>query len=668
MKINKKSLFLIILLLGVLFLSAKSAFSTESGEEFKLRKEILKFVPYEKLNTLLTANKKLVYMPYAELKKLIKEKSRPEPPAPVDYVIKELKLRGSIKDGYIAFEGDYKIDLLNKAWAKIPVLSANTGLKQAVFDEKPARLVNENSFYSVISDEVGEHLLKLSFDVKGSKSGNNNTVNFSIPNVSISVINVDQAPGATDLSVNKANGRVEVKWKTASGKIRPIAHKKKKEKVITRPPKVIVNSNTLVSIDEGLLQGFSGYSLKVYHNAIEKLTFRIPENIEILDVSSPQNIVNKGSHRVDGNTLTVYLNSRVRDGVNLNIAYEKTFENKKTELDIPDIFPIGEEIGKVSGYVAVQSSGNSEIKTIKTNNISRIDISDLPKSLSSLAEYPIVSAYSFLKSDFSLSLALTPHKDAPVQVAMADKMRADSRLAHNGIMTSKVDYTVRNMSEQFFRFNLPENAEILSAAINGIPQQVEKQEDKEAKDTVYLINIKKYQDTNPFNLTVMYRQKLRLNKLLTLIDLELPRVVNMPVLTISWSVYAPKGLSYWKFTELNKGDNNYLRYIPQNYLNKREGIFGERARTQAARNYEGGEQGLEAGKVRGVLPPEFTMPPVKGLKKYSFSGYLTGSETVNVSLFGFTVLVYYPVLFLAGYFAWKKRAYLADKFKKIVQR
>ncbi len=646
MKINK---ILVVSLVSILFLFTNKVFS---NNEFNFKQEILKFVPYEKLDTLLSNNKKLVYMPYRELKKLILEKSAPAPQAPVDYVIKNLSLEGTIKDGYVAFTGDYQIDLVNKNWAKIPVLSTDTALKQAVFDEKTAKLINYNNFFNVISDEVGEHSLKLKFDVGTQKSGNTNRVSFSIPNASVTNIRVNEAP---DLNIDNVNGKVAIKWKNGTTQIQPTVNKTKPEKIDNRPPKIVASVNTLISLDEGLLQGFSDYSFKIYHNGIEKLAFRIPEGIEVLDVSSPQNIINKGSQKIAGNVLTVYLKSKVKDDINLNISYEKTFENKKTELHIPAIIPVGKEINKVSGYLALQTAGNSEIKPVKTENISRIDLGDLPRKLESLAEYPIIAAYSFLKGEYSLSMEVIPHKDAPVQVAMIDQVRADSRLSFNGVMTSKIDYSIRNMSEQFFRFNLPENAEILYSAINRAPQQIEKQDSGDARNTVYLVNIKKYQDSSPFNLTIIYRQKFKLNNLFIFRDLQLPQVINMAALTTSWAVYLPENLHYWNFTGLSKGNNNYLRYLPR--VNSLKDSSKRNIQTQIASNYYAEDEAASPGKVTGILPPEFTMPPVKNLKRHDFSGYLTGTAPVDILIVGITKLIYLLVILLIGYLVWKNQLY-----------
>ncbi len=695
---NKINLSILIILAFILtFITGKTVFSASSGSNFQqykadtkqkfvLKREILKFLPFEELDKLLEKNKKLVYMSYKELKKLIEEKSSPEKPSPVDYVIKALSLNGEIKDDYVTFEGDYKIEILNKKWAEIPLLSTNTGFKHAEFEGKAMSVVTGNSFFKVISNEVGDHRLKIKFDVKNDKSGNRRVARFLIPDLAIAGLEIKHPSNTVDLNISNSTGlktlktgeysvtsaditgkgSVEISWKTL-----PAAKKTgsiKKVKPESKPAKVISDINTLITIDEGLLQGFSDYSFRIYHSPVEQFKFQIPDDIEVIDIISPQNIVNKGNYKVTdpdkekpGKLLTVYLNSKIRDSVNLNVIYEKTFQNKPTKLAIPDIYPVGKEINKVSGYVALQTSGNSEIIPVLAKNISRVDISDLPAGLQNLAEYPLIAAYSFINKGFSLAFEIIPHKDAPVQVAMTDKALADSRLSSNGVLTSRVKYTIRNMSEQFFKFKLPQKAEILSAMINGKSVQIEKQEIQDKKDTIYFVNIKNYQDTNPFNLVVMYRQKFNLtllNKIFNFQNFELPRIQNMPVLTVSWSVYVPESMKYWNFSGLNPDGKDYFGYITNSYISRdfEYGYYTDKTNVakQIAQNVMTDEsESMESeGKVAGILPPEFSMPPLKGLKKYKFSDYLTGTELINISMLGISNFIYVLSFLLLIYIVW----------------
>lgn len=659
-----------------------------SNNEFNFKREVLKFMPFNELDKLLKTNKKLVYMSYKDLKKLIKEKTKPEENAPVDYIVRDINLTGEVKEDYISFIGDYNLDILNKKWTQIPLLSINTGLKKIDFVNKNSAINTNESFFNFISGAIGEHNINVKFDVKNTKTGNNSSASFSIPDVAIAKLKIKHPLNTSELKISNSTGLntkvykdykltsaniagkgdVNISWKN----IKPVrAEYKKKIKKIKeekRPARVVSDINTLISIDEGLLQGFSNFSFRIYHSPVEQFVFEIPHDIEIIDVSSSQNIINKGNYKISGieknkqkKLLTVYLNSKIKDKLNLNIIYEKTYENKKAELNIPDIKPVGKEINKTSGYIAVQSGGNAEIKPVSAKNISRLDISELPGSLRNYAEYPLIAAFSYINKDFSLVFEVTPHEDAPVQVAIADKAYGDSRLSSNGVLTSQVKYNVRNMSEQFFKFNLPEKEEILSAAINEKPVKIEKENADKQNNTIYYVNIKNYQDSNPFNLVIMYRQKFDssiLSNLANFKNIEMPKLINIPLLTVSWSVYAPENMKFWNFSNLNTGNKNYYNFISTSNMSGSSQYGRNRTSmpSQVAPNTmldHADKTEYEDKKVAGILPPEFSMPPVKGLKEYKFSDYLTGMESIEISMLGITYWLYFLMLLALVYISWQ---------------
>jgi hypothetical protein len=669
--------------------------------EFKLRKEEVTFIPYRELDKLLNKNKNLVYMSYKELTELINEKSQIRPLAPVNYVIKDLALTGIVQDDHISFDADYKIQILNKEWTYIPVISTQIGLKSAEFDGKPAPLSADNNEFRVLSDELGEHSLKLKFDVKLNESGNTKSFNFNMPRLPITrlIIKVPETP--VKLNIANASGQreeikdgntityaslighgnVQVDWKSNLVKM-PEVVTTKKEIDYKRPSKVIAEVQSLITVDEGLIQGFSTYNCQIYHKPVEKLTLHIPDNdnFEVISVTSPGNIVKKGPPVITnpdknkpGKLLTVYFNSKIKDNAVFNIIYEKTFENKKpAEVTIPNLYLTGREINKVTGYVAVQSTASLEIKEVGLDKISVMDLGDLPYGLTSLAEHPIILSYGFIQKDYKLDLEVIPHEDAGVKVAMIDKARIDSRLSTDGILTTRAEYQIRNMSESFFKFTLPFHAEILTATINGKVIQIGK-EPSEDENIIYSINIKKHQNEVPFTLAVIYKQDERFNILNKLFindfDLLAPDVKNIPTLTLSWTVYLPEKLKYWFITPLNRGYTNYASYITsykESYddYDKKQEMPEERVVGQVANIAQPSDYDISGGKVAGIAGTKHEMPPVTDLKRYDFSDYLldSGSPSINVfSITKFVSLILFLFL-LAG--AWYLVKHLHTLIKK----
>lgn len=695
---------LVLILFAALFTPIMLADDTKTINknqmEFKLRKEEITFIPFTELNKLLNKNKKLVYMSYAELRKLIDEKSKIRPLAPVNYVIKDLNLNGTAFKDHVSFDATYKIEILNKEWTYIPILSTQVGLKSASFDGKPAPLSTEGNNFRILSDKLGNHNLNLKFDVKLTETGNSKNFNFNMPILPITRLKivVNETPiklnisNSSGLRAEVKNGKtttyanlvgqgiVQVDWKTNLIKMPKPKIIKIEEKEDLRPSKVITDVKTIITLDEGIMQGYSTYNCQIYHKPLEKLNLIIPDDkdLEIISVTSPGDMVKKGNPIITdpngskpGKLLTVYFNKKIKDNAVFNIAFEKSFDNTKTtNLLIPDIYLTGKEISKTSGYIAIQSAANIEIKQSLIKDISVVDISDLPFDLTNLASNPILLSYSFIKGLYQLELQVIPHKDAGVMVVMIDKAKISTVLSSNGVVTTLAEYTIRNMSENYLKFALPENSEILDSKINNQLVQVgkEKIENKE----IYNINIKSYQDEKPFSLSIMYKQDLKFNfitKGINMLNIMAPDILNMPLLTFNWTLLVPERLKYWMNTDLNKGYSDYSRYISDGNIpisaENKETIYNEKDKMQVANVMEPVEgQAMDAGKVAGILPPEFNLPPTdKGFISYNFSDYLLEQGAPKISVYFITKFINFPIFIIMLVVGWL----IAKKTHKLIQ-
>ncbi|MGD9580654.1 MAG: hypothetical protein AB7V50_04725 [Vampirovibrionia bacterium] len=730
---------LIIIAVAILCVpQVNAADQTPDEVEFKLRKEEVAFIPYRELDRFLTKNTKLVYMSYKELAELINQKSQIRPLAPVNHVIKDLSLSGTVSNDHISFEALYKIEVLNKQWSYIPVLSTSVGLKSAEYDGKSAPISTDGSSFRILTDQIGEHTLKLKYDVKINETGNTKSFQFNMPTLPITrlaivvpevpvKLNIQNASGVRSevkdkKTITYANligqGNVQVDWKSNLIKLAKAEAPKVIQEDSKLPSKVIANVETLISVDEGIMQGFSTYRCQIFHKPVEKLTLAIPDNVEIISVTSPSDIVRKGppvvtdvNGKKPGRLLTVFFNSKIKDHAVFNVVFEKTFENKKVQEDVPGVYLVGKEINKTDGYIAIQSLGNIEIKQIETKNISRTPEEQLPVTLENDATNPILLAYQYvitnIKEEYELKLEIIPSEDASVQVAMIDSASIDSILSSNGVLTTKADYTLRNMSEQYFRFNLPEGAEILVALIDGRPVQIEKESEidetipagkdkpeiKEDKFPKYMINIKNHQDERPFNISIMYKQDKKFNfltRILNVYDLQAPYVSDIPTLTLSWSIYIPDGMKYWFNTALNRGSTNYASYIQSS-------SWGDVGRSTSVSSFSAPVQSqvmnvappgyaVDSDKVAGVLPPEFSMPPTKGLTRIAFADYLlmddvtskasdamqnVAGKFININVIGITnimSLLIFLVMLYAGWLISDKSRMLLNNTDSVKER
>ncbi len=695
---NKRNYFYItsifaIALMFCAFLHINTAYSQDRNE-FKLRKEVVTYIPYNDLQKLLQSNKKMIYMPYEELKKLIEAKSKLRPPAPVNYAINDISLVGTVNKDSVSFDANYKITILNKEWAKIPVLLSQVGLKSAIWDKKPAPLNFENENFNLLSDTVGEHNLNLKFDVKITDSGTSKSFNVKLPDfpviklalevsekdMKLNILNAsglrtENKNGHTVIYTNlNSNGDISVDWKTSPIKTAKPELAKIKIKEDNRPSKIITDAQTLISVDEGIMHGYTTYNCQVYHKPVDKINLAIPDDINILSVSSSNNIIRKTPYEISkpdrnkqGKILTVYFNTKISDNAIFSVSFEKNFNDKNTVVEIPDLSPTGKEINKVLGYIAVQSLGNIEVKLSESSNITRVDLKDLPAQLISSAMNPVLLSYNFINGAYKLKLNIIPHKDAPVQVAVIDNAVIDSRLSPNGVNVTNAEYNIRNKSEQYLKFNLPKNAEILIGTINNVPQQIETEKDKITKKNTYFINIKNYQGEQPFKFAVMYKEDLKfnlLNKLIFINRIAAPEILNMPIMTLNWDAWEPKNMQYWNVTDLKQGYNDYYSYISGNSYSSNKSGFDQNMPAQVSNLSPEGPL-VSDDKAVGVLPPKFSMPPVTGLVNFKFSDYLLNQNApyiLNISIANFIVLIiFFGVLFAI----WKNKTKIYEYIKEI---
>lgn len=715
---------LIVMVFNVNFVLAEDKQDPDQVE-FKLRKEEVVFIPYRQLNKVLSKNKDLVYMSYKELKELIEEKSTIRPLAPVNHVIKDLALSGNVHKEFVTFEANYKIEILNNEWVYIPVLSKMVALKSAEFDGKPAPISTYGSNFRILSDKLGEHTLKLKFDVKVDESGNNKSFRFGLPNLPIArlAVSVPEVPnklnitgssgmrsevkkGKTITYVNlKDVSTVDVNWRSnliETAKPKPVVTTVKESKL---PSKVKAKVETLISIDDGIMQGYSTYTCQIHHKPVEKLTFHIPDDVEIVSVTSPGNIIRKGppivtdpNGKEPGKVLTVFFNSKIRDNAVFNILFEKTFDNKRVEESIPTIYLTGKEINKIDGFIAIQSLGNIEIRDKEQVNVTPSP--QIPGNLESMAQNPILKSYQYIitrvskdkalkssdktkmKGIYKLVLEIIPSKDASVVVAMIDSVNIISNLASNGNLTTKADYLVRNMSEHSFKFVLPKGAEPPQAEINGRQVKVEitdicsqkncddKEKAQQSKEQPeYRINIKKHQDEKPFRITVMYKQQMSaFNLIATLFTLKAPEVQDIPVMTVKWSLWVPHDMRYWFNTALNKGSSNYAAQIRMNehttvtdvnnMINTQSasGASSELNIPVQVYNVAPGDYGdvdRSGTATLGGMPAKLDMPSTKGLISFNYSDYLIQQDELQISIIGLNGIFKYLIFLLMIIAGWK---------------
>lgn len=67
------------------------------------------------------------------------------------------------------------------------------------------------------------------------------------------------------------------------------------------------------------------------------------------------------------------------------------------------------EVSRETGYIAVETRTNVEVNELKSDELSVVDIREVPDALNSMALNPLLLAYKFVCTDPSYSIAALTH-------------------------------------------------------------------------------------------------------------------------------------------------------------------------------------------------------------------------------------------------------------------
>lgn len=661
-------------------------------------KEIITLIPFKSLEELLNNKENFVYVPYQKIKELLNKKDYVKEDIPLDYAVKSLSVNLTASDTFVSGLATYDIDILSDKWVKIPLLENQVALKSISLDGQSVPLGKESGNYVIISKNKGSHKLIATFDKKITETGNTKNLSLDIQPVSITKVSLTVKDPQANITLRNASGitiKKEKDSKTVTGNIsgnsnisaiwqtrvadikkpqitdetKPLPDKEK-------PTKILAEILSLFSFSESALYGESALNLQVYHAPIDKITLDIPDDVKITEIYSTQNIVRKGVPEVydpnpksPGKKLTVNFVSKVKGDVSFTISYEKNLNFKEKQILLPAISFDEGSIQNINGYVAIRGDSNLEISPVKSTNISRIDIEELPYSLKQNTN--LLMAYTYFDNSkkreenklYTLELeVIKARQNAPMLLAVIDNVSIDSRMYNNGELNVQVDYTIRNRSESNLKLKLPKDAELEVIYVKGeriIPQEESSTEGDLSKR--YLVGIKDKNDNQPFVISVIYKKKYNFIKLissfLSFYQVQAPEVENIPVLTLQWKSYVPEKMRYWDFTGLKEGQRNYASYLQNNYkyFVSGDGIDDKVQRQEIAQmsNMAPEPGALLDGKVAGIIPPEYKRPELKGLKLFYYSDYLLNTGMPSIKILAVTSFINIILFILALIAAFK---------------
>lgn len=299
--------------------------------------------------------------------------------------------------------------------------------------------------------------------------------------------------------------------------------------------------DSLISIGEVTLKGQVSIGIDVKSGVLRDLSLTLPAGINILGVSGPSIRTHQVSMDDDRQRVDIEFTQEMDGQFRIELNYERIMLDGTAEVSVPRIEVAEADVEH--GRIAIEALSALEVQASKVEQLSTLEINELPRQLVLKTTNPILLAYRYVKTEkpFTLELRITRHEEIDVQVAAIDTASYKTLFTTDGLAVTRVLFSVRNSRRQFLRLSLPGDSEIWSVFVNGQPQKPAFAGGK--NDGSRDILIKMINSASAFPVELVYATRNKAMDTFGRIEGFLPRP-DMIVTHTNWDVYVPAAPRY----------------------------------------------------------------------------------------------------------------------------
>lgn len=297
--------------------------------------------------------------------------------------------------------------------------------------------------------------------------------------------------------------------------------------------------DTLISIGEVTMKGSATVEINVKSGSIMALSLRVPADVNVLGVTAPS----LRSHEVEvgenGQTIQLAFTQEMEGQFRLELNYERIMVDGALQNPVPTIGVAKAEVEH--GRIAIEALSAVEVQPAVVEQLSPLDLNELPQQLVLKTTNPILLAYKYVQAErpFQLALTITRHEEIDVQVAAIEAAQYSTLFTRDGLAVTTASLRVRNSRRQFLRLELPPDSEIWSVFSDGKAEKPAHADDGPGGSVL----IKMINSASGFPVEIVYATKVGSMGFLGDLRMRLPRP-DMVVTHTRWDVYLPPGPRY----------------------------------------------------------------------------------------------------------------------------
>jgi hypothetical protein len=298
--------------------------------------------------------------------------------------------------------------------------------------------------------------------------------------------------------------------------------------------------DTLVSLGEVTLSGSATVELNVKSGGLEELALILPAGTSLLDLSAPSLRTHRASDD-EQPRVELEFTQALEGQFRVELSYERILADDESEIAADTLRVEGADVEQ--GRIAVEALSAVEILPTITDELTPIEIGELPRQLVLRTTNPILAAFKYARAEPPprLALTVTRHRLVDVQEAAIDTAEYRTLFTRDGLSVTTARFIVRNARKQFLRVELPQDSEVWSVFVAGRQEKPALSTAEEADPRSILIKI--VNATDGFPVDVIFATRRSAIGSLGTVHAELPRP-DILVTQSRWDVFLPEGMSY----------------------------------------------------------------------------------------------------------------------------
>ncbi|HVM47713.1 MAG TPA: type II secretion system protein [Candidatus Acidoferrum sp.] len=397
----------------------------------------------------------------------------PAPPALTNTVsILAATYNGTVQDKVAQF--DVTLQLATTATNQVVPLFGDDIALESFAAKGEARLVREGGTIGVLLPDRGKVELQLRLIARLGGDVTRRQLAFRIPPALASRVSVviDEAEADVDFPTAASFERTSADQQTRVEAISGPADRleldwtprvKRAAEIVAT---VFVQNTGLVTIGGGVMNTRAKLDYQISQGELKQVRVQIPAAQRLLRVGGDS----IRSWEIKDDTLVVDLLKGVSPAWQLTVETEKVLDKLPATARVE--LPHALDVKRETGLIALRSSEELTLAVENAQELQRVDAEEFYRAAPDKKD-GILSAFRFLKTDFSLSVHAETVQPQ-VEAAVRNNVQIGSESSH---VTAQVDYTIKKAGVFSLRLALPAGYRLESVMGDNVSQWVERNED-----------------------------------------------------------------------------------------------------------------------------------------------------------------------------------------------